>query len=330
MTSNPPMMQGQLGEQVPAGDTRRVLHGKDARRAIRKAGSSPTASLVVVLICVLWTIPTFGLFINSIRPAYDANSTGWWMALFHPQFSFANYHAVLFSNGGSVLPLFNSLAITIPATIIPILLATMCAYALAWVPFKGSTFIFFAMFALQVVPLQMALVPLSRFYNFGAHIGSFTVFPAMHLASGGSVNGSLAQIWLSHTMFSLPLAVFLLHNFVAQLPESLIEAARVDGASHLTIFRTIVLPLSLPAIASFGIFQFIWVWNDLLVATTFGGFNPSTQPYTYRAQQLIGNFGANQALLAPAGFLAIIIPLIVFLCLQRFFVRGLLAGSVKG
>jgi alpha-glucoside transport system permease protein len=160
-------------------------------------------------------------------------------------------------------------------------------------------------------------------YSHGAHIGSTTVFP------GGTVKG-LAEIWVSHTMFSLPLAVFLLHNFIAQLPESLIEAARVDGATYLQIYRRIVLPLAGPAIASFAIFQFIWVWNDLLVAKTFGGTDPATQPVTARVANLYGNFGAHPQYLAPAGLITMIIPLIVFLALQRYFVRGLLAGSVKG
>ena len=250
--------------------------------------------------------------------------SGWWTWFAHPSFDLSNYNAVLFSNGGEVLPLVNSLAITIPATIIPIFIASMAAYALAWVRFRGSDFIFFGLFALQVVPLQMALVPLQRFYSTGAHLGSFTVFPGLHL------EGSLAEIWISHTMFSLPLAVFLLHNFIAQLPSSLIEAARVDGASYLQIYRSIVLPLARPAIASFAIFQFLWVWNDLLVATIFGGSDASGQPVTARIVNLGGNFGAHQELLAPAGFLAIIIPLIVFLSFQRYFTRGLLAGSVKG
>ncbi len=230
---------------------------------------------------------------------------------------------MLFNSGGTVLPLVNSLAITIPATIIPIFLASMAAYAIAWVRFPGSDLIFFTIFALQVVPIQMALVPLQRFWHTGAHLGSITIFPSL------GING-ITEIWLTHTMFSLPLAIFLLHNFVVAIPESLVEAARVDGATHLQIFRKIVLPLSTPAIASFAIFQFLWVWNDLLVAKTFGGGDPSQSPITSRIQNLSGNFGAHQELLGPAGFIAIIIPVIVFLSLQRFFVRGLLAGSVKG
>ncbi len=323
-SSTPPLVDSPAtspGDDVTA---KGVLHGSAASKARRKAFSNPIASLVVIIITILWTIPTFGLFVNSFRPKEDAATTGWWTFFSHPSFSLTDYHDVLFNNGGTILPLVNSLAITIPATIIPIFLASMAAYALAWVRFRGSDVVFFVIFALQVVPLQMALVPLQRFYVFGLNIGGVQVIPSLHL------NGKLSEIWLSHTMFSLPLAIFLIHNFVSQLPESLIEAARVDGASHLRIFRTIVLPLSMPAIASFAIFQFLWVWNDLLVAKTFGGSDASGQPITARVQNLAGNFGAHQELLAPAGFISIVIPLIVFLSLQRFFVRGMLAGSVKG
>jgi alpha-glucoside transport system permease protein len=231
---------------------------------------------------------------------------------------------VLTGQGGLAIPLVNSLAITIPATIIPIFVASMAGYALAWMRFKGSDFIFFGIFALQVVPLQMALVPLQLYYVHGLQIFGVTVLPSP------GINGTIAQIWLTHTMFSMPLAIFLIHNFIAQLPASLMEAARVDGASHLRIFQSIVLPLSMPAIASFGIFQFLWVWNDLLVAKTFGGTSPDMQPVTARMASLVGSYGAHLDLLAPAGFLTIVIPLIVFLSLQRYFVRGLLAGSVKG
>jgi alpha-glucoside transport system permease protein len=318
-TTTPPVVE------VPTGDAdnRKPLQGRAASKAVRKAFSHPIASLVVLLITVLWTVPTFGLFVNSFRSKEDAATTGWWQFFSHPSFSFSNYHYVLYSSGGTISPLINSLAIAIPATIIPIFIASMAAYALAWVRFRGSDALFFGIFALQVVPLQMALVPLQRVYGFGLHIGSTTIIPSLHLSP-------LTQIWLSHTMFSLPLAIFLLHNFVAQLPKDLIEAARVDGASHLRIYATIVLPLSTPAIASFGIFQFLWVWNDLLVAKTFGGTDPTQQPITARIQSIVGGYAAHTEYLAPAGFIAIVVPLIVFLVLQRFFVRGLLAGSVKG
>jgi alpha-glucoside transport system permease protein len=302
----------------------RPLTGTAAVKAVRKRLSGSLASVLVIAIGVMWTIPTFGLFINSFRSKEDAATTGWWVFFLHPSFSLSGYDQVLTSQGGLIIPLVNSLAITIPATIIPIFVASMAGYSLAWMRFRGSDAIFFALFALQVVPLQMALVPLQQYYVHGLQIAGVTILPSP------GVNGTLTQIWLSHTMFSLPLAVFLLHNFIAQLPSSLIEAARVDGASHLRIFRSIVLPLSMPAIASFSIFQFLWVWNDLLVAKTFGGSNPDMQPVTARMQSLVGSYGAHQELLAPAGFLTIVIPLIVFLSLQRYFVRGLLAGSVKG
>jgi alpha-glucoside transport system permease protein len=320
-TSNPPIVPTEVGAiDSPVGTGgKTVLHGPAATRAVRKAFSNPIASFIVVVLSVLWTLPTLGFFINSFRTKGEVNQSGWWNFFTHPtHVTLSNYHSVLFGQGGEILPLVNSLAITIPATIIPIFLASMAAYALAWIPFRGSNFLFFTIFALQVVPLQMALVPLQKYYNGETFLPNF------------GLKGSLAQIWLSHTMFSMPLAVFLLHNFITQLPGPLIEAARVDGASHLRIFRSIVLPLSMPAIASFAIFQFLWVWNDLLVAKTFGGSDASSQPVTARIQNLAGNFGAHQELLAPAGFLAIVFPLIVFLALQRFFVRGLLAGSVKG
>jgi len=321
-SSTPPVIDAGLpARELPAST---VLRGSQARKAVRAAFSSPLASLVVIVLTVLWTIPTLGFFLNSLRTKSAVYGSGWWTWFAHPSFDLSNYNTVLFANGGEVLPLVNSLAITIPATVIPIFIASMAAYALAWMRFRGSDFIFFGLFALQVIPLQMALVPLQRFYNTGAHLGTLTVFPALHL------QGSLAEIWISHTMFSLPLAVFLLHNFIAALPGSLIEAARVDGASYLQIYRSIVLPLARPAIASFAIFQFLWVWNDLLVATIFGGSDASGQPVTARIVNLGGNFGAHQELLAPAGFLAIIIPLTVFLAFQRYFTRGLLAGSVKG
>jgi alpha-glucoside transport system permease protein len=309
---------------APPANAQQPLTGKAAVRAVREAFSGSVASFFAVAIALLWTIPVFGLFVNSFRSRQDAATTGWWNFFLHPSFSLSGYQEVLTGSGGLVLPLVNSLAITIPATVIPIFVASMAAYALAWMRFRGSDWIFFGIFALQVVPLQMALVPLQQYYVHGLQIGGFTVLPSP------GINGSIAQIWLTHTMFSLPLAIFLIHNFIAQLPASLIEAARVDGASHLRIFRSIVLPLSLPAIASFAIFQFLWVWNDLLVAKTFGGTSPDSQPVTARMQTLTGSYGSRLDLLAPAGFLTIVIPLIVFLSLQRYFVRGLLAGSVKG
>jgi alpha-glucoside transport system permease protein len=214
--------------------------------------------------------------------------------------------------------LINSLAITIPATVIPLTLAAMAAYALAWVRFRFSDTVFFIIFALQIVPLQMALIPLLQGFNFISD------------TFGINLNGTYVKVWTAHTMFALPLAIFLLHNFIAQLPRDVMEAATVDGAGHFKVFRTIVVPLSTPALASFAIFQFLWVWNDLLVGLTFAGGTPDVAPLTVRLAQLGGSFGRNWELLTAGAFISIVIPLIVFFSLQRYFVRGLLAGSVKG
>jgi alpha-glucoside transport system permease protein len=306
-----------------------VLRGPAAHKAVRRTFSTPLASILVTLLTIVWTVPTLGLLITSFRPAGVVSSTGWWTVFAHPSFTASNYHEVLFSGAGlgvsdGLLPYFvNSLAITIPATLFPLTIAAMAAYALAWVKFKGSDAIFFTIFALQVVPLQMSLLPLLQLSSGGAHIGSVTIFPNLNLGN------TYVPLWAAHTMFALPLAIFLLHNFIAQIPRDLIEAGLVDGATHFKVFRTIVLPLSAPALASFAIFQFLWVWNDLLVALTFAG-GSSREPITARLAQLSGSFGGRWQLLTAGAFIAIIVPLAVFFALQRYFVRGLLAGSVKG
>jgi alpha-glucoside transport system permease protein len=305
--------------------------------AAKRRLSSPWASGLVVLITILWTIPTFGLLVTSLRPAQEASSSGWWTALIPPgPFTFSNYQEVW--TGGDIIPsgitpyFFNTFAIAIPAAIFPLVIACMAAYALAWIPFKGSSFIFFTIFALQVVPLQMALLPLLQMFNFGWSIGPIPIFPDLNVPGSNQslLAGTYIPLWIAHTMFALPLAIFLLHNFVAQLPRDLFEAARVDGASHFLIFRKLVLPLSVPAIASFAIFQFLWVWNDLLVALTFAGGTPDVAPLTVYLANIKGTYGAQLHLITAGAFIAIIVPLIVFFSLQRFFVRGLLAGSVKG
>jgi alpha-glucoside transport system permease protein len=297
-------------------------------RAMRASFSSPLASVIVIVITILWTIPTLGLFITSIRPPADVATSGWWTWFTHPAFTLQNYSDVLTGSGagasGGLAPYFvNSFVITIPGALFPLALASMAAYCLAWVPFRGATVIFFTIFALQVIPLQMSLIPLLQIFS-----GTFTIF-GVHVPTP-RISGGFGPVWIAHTMFALPLAVFLLHNFMSQLPRDLIEAARVDGASHFLIFRKIVLPLSTPAIASFAIFQFLWVWNDLLVALTFAGGTPKVAPLTARLAQITGAFGSKWWLLTAGAFIAIIVPLIVFFSLQRYFVRGLLTGSVKG
>ena len=295
----------------------------------RKLFSSKIATVVVWVTTVIWTIPTLGLLVTSFKADKDILNEPWWVSLFNPHFTLSSYKSVFFggdteslSNG--VLPYFvNSIVITLPATIFPIVIATMAAYALAWIRFRGSDFIFFFIFALQIVPLQMSLIPLLLLFTGGAHIGSVTVFPALGIA------GDFAGIWLPHTMFALPLAIYLLHNFIASLPRDLMEAAHVDGANHFKVFRMIVLPLAVPGIAAIAIFQFLWVWNDLLVALTFASGTEEVAPINSKLASLVGQYGSGYTQLSAGAFLTIAVPLIVFFSLQRYFVRGLLAGSVK-
>ena len=210
------------------------------------------------------------------------------------------------------------MVITIPSVLIPISIAVMAAYAFAWMKFPGRDFLFVAIFALQIVPIQVTMIPLLTLYNKAGVTGP------------DSFGGGFYTIWLSHSIFALPLAIYLLHNFMSQIPGELIESARVDGAAHVQIFTRIMLPLMAPAIAAFGIFQFLWVWNDLLVALVFGGGSLDVSPLTVRLAELSGTRGQDWHLLSAGAFVSLVVPLIVFLSLQRYFVRGLLAGSVKG
>ncbi|KHK98925.1 sugar ABC transporter permease [Microbacterium mangrovi] len=294
----------------------------------QKKLTSKTATVVAIVIAIVWTIPTFGLFVTSFRPGADSSVTGWWTVFTNPSFTLGNYQAAL-TSGGTALTLgesfLNSLAITIPATIIPIALASMAAYAFAWIDFKGRGILFVAIFALQIVPIQMALVPLLSLFSRGLTVAGVGIFPGFELRD---VSHSFATVWIAHAIFALPLAIFLLHNFIAEIPSDIIEAARVDGAGHGQIFFRMILPLAMPAIASFAIFQFLWVWNDLLVATIFA---PSTSlPLTQTLNSLSGTWGDQWFLQSAGAFISIIVPLIVFFSMQRFFVRGLMAGATKG
>jgi alpha-glucoside transport system permease protein len=295
----------------------------------RKIFSSKIATTVVWVITIIWTVPTLGLLVTSFKTNENILGEAWWTSLLNPDFTLENYKGVFLGDetaslSTGVLPYFiNSIVITLPATIFPIVIATMAAYALAWIRFRGSNFLFFSIFALQIVPLQMSLVPLLLLFTGGAHIGSVQIFPALGIA------GDFAGIWLPHTMFALPLAIYLLHNFISNLPRDLMEAAHVDGANHFTIFRRIVLPLSIPGIASIAIFQFLWVWNDLLVALTFASGTEEVAPINSKLASLVGQYGSGYTQLSAGAFITIAIPLIVFFSLQRYFVRGLLAGSVK-
>ena len=266
--------------------------------------------------------------VSSIRPEQDINQSGWWTFFTNPSFTLDNYAQVLFQGSTTNPPLFqfffNSFALTIPAVVFPITLALFAAYALAWFNFRGKDTIFFIIFGLQVVPLQLTLIPLLQLFSKGLVIGGVTLIPDL------GITGTFIPIWIAHTIFGLPLAVFLLHNFLSQIPRELIEAGRVDGANWFTLFSKIVLPLSVPAIASFSIFQFLWVWNDLLVGLTFGGGVKQVAPMTVRIAEMVGSRGSGWELLTAGAFVSMIVPLIVFFALQRYFVRGLLAGSVKG
>jgi alpha-glucoside transport system permease protein len=274
--------------------------------------TSPAASIIAIVLAVLWTVPTLGLLITSFRPELDIRRSGWWTAFTNPQFTVDNYNEVLYGGTNFASLFVNSLVITLPAVVIPITLALLAAYAFAWIKFRGRNILFVAVFALQVVPIQVTLIPLLTLYVDTGLAGSFWT------------------IWLSHSIFALPLAIFLLHNFMKEIPASLVEAARMDGAGHVRIFFQVLLPLLTPAIAAFGVFQFLWVWNDLLVALTFAGGAPDVAPLTVRLAEMVGSRGSDWYLLAAGAFVAIVLPLIVFLGLQRYFVRGLLAGSVKG
>jgi len=311
----------------PAFDARAARRtARETRRnenLAQKKLTSKRATLIAILIAILWTIPTFGLFVTSFRPGADSQSTGWWTVFVNPSFTLDNYFEAL-TSGGTALTLgqsfINSLAITIPATVIPIAVASLAAYAFAWIDFKGRNILFVFVFALQIVPIQMALVPLLSLFSRGLEIGGVAVFPGFELRD---VDHSFATVWIAHAIFGLPLAIFLLHNFIAEIPAELIEAARVDGAGHGQIFFRMILPLAMPAIASFAIFQFLWVWNDLLVATIFAP--SSSLPLTQTLNSLSGSWGSKWFLQSAGAFISIIVPLIVFFALQPFFVRGLLA-----
>ncbi|WP_406249258.1 carbohydrate ABC transporter permease [Microbacterium sp. M] len=290
----------------------------------RKRLSRPWATIASIVIAVLWTIPTLGLFISSFRPRDDINTSGWWTIFADPEFTFENYVEVLQSGTTqlTILQSFvNSIAITIPATLIPLMIAAMAAYAFAWIDFKGRNALFIFVFALQIVPIQMALVPLLTSFSKGINLFGLQITESIDASQG------YAQVWIAHTMFALPLAIYLLHNFMSEIPGEIIEAARVDGASRGQIFFRIVLPLTMPAIASVAIFQFLWVWNDLLVALVFA--DGAASPITKVLAEITGR-GEGWYLLTAGAFVSIIVPLIVFFALQRYFVRGLLAGSTKG
>ena len=269
-------------------------------------------NLTVLFLIVIWTVPTIGLFITSFRDKQSISNSGWWSALGQGGFSLDNYDKVLFGGDGLATAFLNTLAVTIPAVVIPILIAAFAAYGFAWMQFPGRRILFITMVGLLVVPLQISLIPVLKAYL------------AINL------NGTFLAVWLAHAGFGLALATYLLYNYISQLPKDIMESASIDGASHFTTFVRLILPLSMPALASFAIFQFLWVWNDYLVALIFLGGNPEYEVVTQRLANIIGSRGSDWHLLTAGAFLSMVLPLIVFFSLQRYFVRGLMSGSVKG
>ncbi|MBK3640613.1 carbohydrate ABC transporter permease [Streptomyces sp. NPDC001260] len=277
--------------------------------AVRRALSSGLVQAFLVLVGLVWLTPLAGLFVSSLRSSEDSASSGWWTALASPgRLSFDNYSALL-KNAGITQAFWNTVLISVPATVLVVVLAALAGYAFAWLDFPGREAVFLVVVALLVVPVQIGLLPVAKLFG---ELGLF---------------GTIPGVVLFHVAYGLPFAVFLLRNYFAEMPKEMLEAARMDGGSEWRIFTRLVLPVGRPAIASLAIFQFLWVWNDMLVALLFA--DPSSQPLTVELQSQIRQFGSNIDVLAPGAFVSLVVPLVVFFAFQRHFVQGVMAGSVK-
>jgi alpha-glucoside transport system permease protein len=288
----------------------RVEAGSFAERLKRNLSRTPL-HVVIIVLALLWMTPAFGLLVSSFRNASDVATSGWWTA-FTPPFNFTleNYRDVITQNrmGQSFL---NSLIIAIPGTIIPIFVAAFAAFAFSWMKFRGRDALFIFVVALLVVPLQMTLIPVLR------------------LLTNAGIAGTFPAIWLAHTAYGLPFAIYLLRNFFSAIPRELLESAYLDGASNIRVFLRLIIPLSVPALASLAIFQFLWVWNDLLVALIILQ-NPNLAPMTVTITNLVSSFGTQWQLLTAAAFISMVLPLAIFFALQRYFVQGIMTGAIKG
>jgi alpha-glucoside transport system permease protein len=278
-----------------------------AARAVRFAAKAPL-QLLLAAIALLWLVPTFGLFLTSILPADVFSSEGWWKFFSKPSLATFSNYSNLWHNSDIPHTLLTTVYISVGGTILPIIVAALAGYAFAWIDFPGRDWLFVGVIALLIVPVQTALIPIFKVYN---SVGIFD---------------TVIGLVLFHTAFGLPFAIFLLRNFFIGIPKDILESARIDGASEIRIFLRLILPLGLPAIASLGIFQFLFTWNDLLIALTLGR---DTQPITVGIFSQLRQFGSNIDLIAPASFVSLVLPLAVFFAFQRYFVQGLLAGSVK-
>ena len=279
-------------------------------RMVRVLTRAP-ATILLALIALLWLVPTIGLFISSFRTAAANAESGWWTALTMPSQLTLEPYRNLLDDPSMVSAFVNTILITVPSALLVVIVASLAAYAFAWITFRGRDVLFLIVVGLLVVPLQVALIPVARLYD---RLGLF---------------GTIPGVVLFHVAFGLPFAIFLLRNFFVGLPHELLEAARMDGASEWTVFRRVVMPLGLPAIASLLIFQFLWVWNDLLVGLTFAGGTPEVAPLTVAIREQLRSFSSNIDVIAPAAFLQMLVPLVVFFAFQRYFVQGLLAGSSR-
>jgi len=296
-------------------DTKTQATDAKAMPSSARRGGALAPRIVLLIVCVLWTIPTIGLLVTSVRTRDAASTSGWWtsLAFWDSNWTLSNYDKVIDGNDMGTAFL-NSFIVAIPATVIPIMFAAFAAYAFTFMRFPGRDVLFIVIVALLVVPLQVAFVPMIKLLG----------------PDGLDVIGQFLAVWLLHTGFGMPLAVYLLRNYMATLPLSVIESAEVDGATHFQTFWRLIVPMSVPALAAFAIFQFLWVWNDLLIALLFLGAGGENQVVTANLAQLNGRLGEGWQLLTAGAFITMVVPLIVFFSLQRFFVRGITAGSVKG